>query len=45
MPKVFGPHEVESRPGVTPEEYEKFLPKEFAPLLEFQESERLSPQS
>jgi hypothetical protein len=36
MPKVFGMHEIELRPGVTSEEYEHFYSKELAPLPELQ---------
>ena len=32
MPKVFGLHEVELRPGVAPEEYERFFAEQIAPL-------------
>ena len=34
MPKVFGMHEIELRPGVTPEEYEQFFTKELASVPE-----------
>jgi hypothetical protein len=36
MPKVFGMHEIELRPGVTSEEYVHFYTKELAPLPELQ---------
>ena len=36
MPKVFGMHEIELRPGVTPEEYEQFYAQELASLPEFE---------
>jgi hypothetical protein len=31
MAKVFGVHEIELRPGVTAEEFERFLAQEYAP--------------
>jgi hypothetical protein len=34
VPKVFGLHEVELAPGMTPEEYEQFFAKEIAPVPE-----------
>jgi len=34
VPKVFGLHEIELPPGVTPEEYEQFFAKEIAPVPE-----------
>jgi hypothetical protein len=36
VPKVFGMHEIELRPGVTPEEYEQFYANELASLPEFE---------
>jgi hypothetical protein len=36
VPKVFGMHEIELRPGVKPEEYEQFYTKELASLPEFE---------
>ncbi len=36
MPKVFGLHEVELPPGVTPEEYEQHFGKELASLPDYQ---------
>ena len=34
MPKVFALHEMELSPGVAPEEYERFLAEEIAPMPE-----------
>jgi hypothetical protein len=36
VPKVFGMHEIELRPGVTPDEYERFYTEELASLPEFE---------
>ena len=33
MPKVFGMHEIDLRPGVEPEDYERFFAEELAPTL------------
>jgi hypothetical protein len=34
MPKVFGLHEIELKPGVEPDEYERFFAEEIVPTLE-----------
>jgi hypothetical protein len=36
MAKVFGIHEIELRPGVTAEEFERFITEAIAPLSPFQ---------